>query len=319
MRRGRLVFFTVGALALVVVSHPANAQPSPSSTGAAVALFEEGRRLMDEGKYAEACPKLARSQQVSPNGGTLFVLADCYEKNGQHASAWVSYKEAAVRAAGAGKPDAERLALETAKTLTPKVTWVTLEVAEPEGLTVLRDGQEVARAEWGVATPLDPGSHRFEARVPGKKPWSTVVRVSDAGQQLRVDVPKLEAEAAPAPADVAAPSWSTQRYVGLGVAGAGVVGLALGTIFGLRSSAKNDEAATHCVAERYCDADGLRLDDDGRSAGTISTVAFIAGGAALATGAFLFFTAPSGSGVRAVGTAAPTNDGGFAVRVSGTF
>jgi hypothetical protein len=35
------------------------------------------------------------------------------------------------------------------------------------------------------------------------------------------------------------------------------------------------------------------LDDAGRSAATTSTVAFVAGGAAVALGAVLFFTAPS--------------------------
>jgi hypothetical protein len=335
MRRGRLASVALVAALFVplALSRPALAQPSPASTGAAVALFEEGKRLMGQGNYAEACPKLARSQQVSPNGGTLFLLADCYAKNGQLASAWVTYKEAAARAVTAGKKDAEALALEAAKALAPSVTWVTLVASDAEGLTVLRDGAELAHAEWGVAMPLDPGAHRFEARAPGKKTWRSDVDVTATGRQLRVEVPRLEADAEHA-AGSAAPggsSWGTQRYVGLGVAGAGVLGVALGTIFGLRSSSKNGEAATHCVADKYCDSEGLRLDDEGRSAGTISTVAFIAGGAALAGGALLFLTAPSGHpsdgsasgarrGLRVGGAGAPTGSGGaFALRVSGSF
>jgi hypothetical protein len=289
---------------------------------------------MDEGNYAEACPKLARSQQVSPNGGTLFMLAACYEKNGQHASAWVTYKEAGARAVTAGKKDAELLALEAAKAIEPHVTWVTLVASDTEGLTVLRDGQELARAEWGVAMPLDPGAHRFEARARGKKTWSTDVRVTAAGQRLRVDVPKLQAdvELATAPsAEAKGSSWGTQRYVGVGLAGVGVAGLVVGTIFGLRASSRNTDAAAHCVADKYCDAEGLRLDDEGRSAGTISTVAFIAGGAALVGGAVVFLTAPAARpsdgasasprpAVRIGGGGAPGIGGGaFALRVSGSF
>jgi hypothetical protein len=334
MRRGRFAFVAVGVL--VLVSHRASAQPSASATGAAVALFDEGRRLMDQGNYAEACPKLARSQQVAPNGGTLFVLADCYEKNGQHASAWVTYKEAAARAVSAGKTDAERLALDAVNAITPSVTWVTLEVTDTEGLAVLRDGEEVARPEWGVAMPLDPGVHRFEARARGKKTWSSDVHVTAAGQRLRVDVPKLEADVARStggPVEAGSSSWGTQRLVGLGIAGAGVAGLVVGTIFGLRASSKNDEAASHCVGDKYCDGDGLRLDDEGRSAGAVSTVAFIAGGAALATGAIVFLTAPpgrpsdgasasAGRGLRVGGAGAPGLGGGggsFALRVTGSF
>jgi hypothetical protein len=335
MRRGCLASVALVASLSVplTLSRPALAQPSPASTGAAVALFEEGKRLMGQGNYAEACPKLARSQQVSPNGGTLFLLADCYAKNGQLASAWVTYKEAAARAVTAGKKDAEGLALEAAKALAPDVTWVTIVASDAEGLTVLRDGAELAHAEWGVAMPLDPGAHRFEARARGKKAWSTELRVTTKGQQLRVDVPKLEADAEHAAGTSGeGGAWGTQRYVGVGLAGAGVVGLALGTIFGLRSSSKNSDAAAHCVADKYCDAEGLRLDDEGRSAGAISTVAFVAGGAALASGAIVFLTAPtirpadsgasarSARGVRVGGAGAPGIGGGaFALRVSGSF
>ena len=334
MRRVRFAFLTVGAL--VVVSPPAAAQPSASSTGAAVVLFEEGRRLMDEGRYAEACPKLARSQQVSPNGGTLFMLADCYEKNGEHASAWVTYKEASARAVTAGKKDAEWLALEAAKAISPSVTWVTLEVTETEGLAVFRDGQELARAEWGVAMPVDPGAHRFEARAHGKKTWSSDVRVTAVGQRLRVDVPKLEADgeqrSTGASAEPSGSSWGTQRFVGLGIAGVGVAGLVVGTIFGLRASSKNTEAAAHCLGDKYCDGAGLRLDDAGRSAGAISTVAFVAGGAALIGGAIVFLTAPAARssdgasgrtpqrGVRVGGAGVPAAGGGaLALRLSGSF
>lgn len=285
-------------------------------------LFEEGRKLVDEGKYAEACPKLARSQQLSPNGGTLFMLAECYEKNGQHASAWVTYKEAAARAVTAGKKDAEQLALDAVKVIMPRVTWVTVIANDADGLTVLRDGQELSRAEWGVAMPLDPGAHRFEARARGRKTWTVDVPVTAAGQQIRVDVPKLEVDsehvAATTSPDSSGFSWGTQRYVGVGLVGVGVVGLAVGTLFGLRSSSKNSDAAAHCVADKYCDAEGLRLDDEGRSAGTVSTVAFIAGGAALVGGAVLYLTAPAG--VRIGGVVAPTGGGGaFGLRASGAF
>ena len=87
--RTRAVAAVVATLALVLVAPDAEAQEA-TTTGTATALFDEAVALMDRGKLAEACPKFARSNELSPNGGTLFALAECYERSGKVASAWVS-------------------------------------------------------------------------------------------------------------------------------------------------------------------------------------------------------------------------------------
>jgi hypothetical protein len=74
--------------------------------------------------------------------------------------------------------------------------------------------------------------------------------------------------------------------------GVGVAGLAVGTIFGLKASSKNDDAASHGSSNNVCDADGIRLDSDGRDAATVSTIAFIAGGVLAAGGLVVVLTAP---------------------------
>lgn len=272
-----------------------------ATIGAATALFDEASKLMEERKYAAACPKLARSQELAPSGGTLLALAACYEKNEQLASAWVKYKEAAARASEARKPDAERAALDAAARLEPRLSKVAVHVtpaADVPGLVVRRDGKPLSRAEWGVLVPLDPGAHFFDATAPGKRSWSGRVNLGLSASTKTLLVPLLEDEevaGVPVGAGEVAPPGRAQRAAAIALGLIGLAGLATGSIFGLRAASKNSEASKHCRDDTRCDAEGIRLDQQGRDAGTVSTIAFVVGGVALAGGAVLLLTAPSGA------------------------
>src|SRR5260221_7367617 len=175
---------------------------------AATQLFDEAVALMEKGKFGDACPKLAKSQQIAANGGTLLALADCYEKNGQFASAWVALKEAADRAAAAKRPDAEKSALDAAKRLEPKISKLTVDVpprAAVEGLVLKRDGKPMIQAEYGIAVPLDPGPHTIEASAPGRKPWSSQLSFDATASAKSVTVPVLDFDPNAAHADETSP------------------------------------------------------------------------------------------------------------------
>ena len=58
----------------------ARAQSSGSTSTQARALFREARKLMDKGKFEEACPKLEASLRLDDGMGTRFNLAHCLEK-----------------------------------------------------------------------------------------------------------------------------------------------------------------------------------------------------------------------------------------------
>src|SRR3954470_7719713 len=121
MPRRSLALVLATSLGLAVLSggRPALAQPSPDARAAAAALFEDGRRLMGENKYAEACPKLEESQRVDPGMGTLYNLSVCFEAIGRTASAWVGFREVAQMASAAGQSDREKAARGKASALEP--------------------------------------------------------------------------------------------------------------------------------------------------------------------------------------------------------
>src|SRR5262245_18728599 len=76
-----------GAVILFVMGLHISARADDSA--AAQALFDQGRKLMESERWAEACPKLEESQRLDPAGGTLLHLALCREHEGRIATAWV--------------------------------------------------------------------------------------------------------------------------------------------------------------------------------------------------------------------------------------
>jgi tetratricopeptide (TPR) repeat protein len=307
-----------------------------SGDAAAQMLFDEGKALLSAGKYGDACPKFAESHRLAPNGGTLSNLAECLELQGRLASAWLRYKELAARANAAKQSGAEKRALEKAAALEAKLPRLTIAVTarETPGLEVLRDGVRVDRAEWDLAVPVDPGPHKVEARAPGHRDFSDSVSAPAERTLLTVKVPELAESpaepAAPLSPPVAAPAapreqapapsgGNMQRTIGLAAAGLGLVATGVGIVFGVQAKSKNDEALEpdNCPSAQRCHARGLELTDDAKSASTLSTIGFVAGGALLAGGAVLFFTAPRSDRPRATRVRAVPQIGGLSLE--GTF
>jgi hypothetical protein len=295
-----LTALTVGSitLALLCDASPARAQ-SPSDVAAAEALFREARKLFDDGRYAEACPKFAESQRLASAPGTLLNLAGCYEKQGLTASAWATFQSAAAEARRKGRQDWEQLAHDRAAALEPTLSHLTIVVPDASataGVTIKRDGEEVGRAGWGTAIPVDPGQHSIEASAPGHDTWSQSVQVNAGGASASVTVPALgETTTTPSTPSSTSPG-STQRTVGLIVGGVGLVGIGLGSFFGVQAMNQESDAHTHCRTDLYCSQQGVDLGNSAKTSASVSTLAFIVGGAALAGGVVLYLTAPKRQG-----------------------
>lgn len=290
---------------------------SGGNRAAAEALFNQGRDLMTAGKFTDACPKFEASQQLDPGLGTMLNLAECYEKTGRTASAWAEYREAIPLARAAGSKARLDLATERAQALQERLSTLTIRAmsGDDEGvhLEVRRDGVALQEAELGSPIPVDPGEHVVEAVAPGKQPWSSKVQVTGDAAKVSVEIPKLQTAnsdktqpettaATPVvttPPDNTPPasdntSGSAQRTTGLVFGGVGVVGIGLGAFFGLQASSKWSDAKSKCSDYPYgCSTDASDLRSSANSAGTLSTVAFVAGGALLATGVVLYLTAPT--------------------------
>jgi hypothetical protein len=288
----------VSVMSAVVLAHAATsaAQGQSSNEAAAEALFNEARTLIDAGKREEGCKKLEASQALDPGTGTLLHLADCYEKTGRTATAWARFREAASRAARDGHADWESIAKTRAAELEPKLAHLRID-ASP-GVLVRRDGDEIPTAALGSLLPIDPGEHTLSATARGKKPWSTHVTVT-AASVATVTVPALDDDGSARGADGAADtrsSGSAFRTVGYTAGAVGLVGVAVGVVSGLSAISLNSRSKDKCPTSGICADQAARSDaDSARSAATISTIGFVAGGTLLAAGIALVVFAPTSS------------------------
>ncbi len=320
----RALLVSVTAIASAVC-RPASATDPATAT----MLFNEARRLVAAGRYAEACPKFEESQRLDPGIGTQFNLADCYEHTSRIASAWALFLDVASSAGGTGQLARERVARNRASTLEPIVSKLTIEAPKNvTGLEVRRNGEPLGGVLWNNPMPVDPGSYTIEATAPGKKKWSTVATVGPNGATVTVAIPELEngESDAPDPAHVSVDSTPsppgatdrsrTERTIAIGLGGAGLVAVGIGSFFGLRSIAKHSDYERLCTVGACAPAAGP-IHDDAVAAGNASTVAFVLGGALIAGGAVLWFIAPRASSTARLGVAPSIGSSGAGAVVAG--
>jgi hypothetical protein len=315
---------------LALFGSPASASAQvQGDTALAETLFREAKNLMAERRFGEACPKLEASLRLDPAGGTLMNLALCHEGEGKTATAWSEFADALTLARREGRPEREHAAREHMAALEPTLVRLAVRLApgaDSPRLEVKRDGTVLPRPAWGTAVPVDPGAHTIIASAPGRKPWMQTVDASAKGQTITVTVPVLAAEPATstdaadratagedAPGDA---GRATRRTLGLVVGGVGIVGLGIGTVFGLQAFANHRDGVAKCGgnnAECPPGADGheaVELNEAARKDAIAANVAFGAGIVCLGVGAVLVLTSLGSSKPPAKSGAKVTTMGG---------
>jgi hypothetical protein len=294
-------------VAFAGAAHAQDAPPKIDNRARAQELFDSALVDAEKGDFASACPKFQASQEADPKTSTLLNLANCYEKNGQTASAWGAFRESETLARKAGRADWETAARTRAEALEPKLVRLTIDVPQASriaGLVVTRDRARLANGEWGVAIPVDPGDHVVAASAEGYRPFEQHVAVKESSGSITI--PALEPLPAPpppppvveqpvAPPPRTNPSWWTPlRTAGVVTAGVGGVAMVTGAILGVVAKGSYDDAraqcanGTHgCPSSAVSDANGAY----GLAAG--ATIVFVVGVVAAAVGGSLIVFAPS--------------------------
>lgn len=337
--------FAIGAVLAALVTPTVARAQSREDVARADALFNAAKALTESGQYADACGKFAESARLAPGLGVTLYLADCYEHIGRTASAWTEFRAAEGLARARSDKRAD-LARSHAQALEPKLNRMTIALAPTlprAGLSVLRDGLPVPNEELGLAVPVDPGDHVVVVSASGHPTRNFTAHTGPEAPAVTVHVDSLDEAPAPAPAPIATPTPAptsapapatsppdtapdttppgrTQRLLGLGAMGLGVVGVAVGSVFGVMAKSALDGSNNGpCNASDHCSAAGLSDRQDASSKATVSTVGFIAGGVLLAGGVALYFTAPKESPAAAIRLVPTPMVGGGGALLSGGF
>jgi hypothetical protein len=288
---------------------PASARAQSASDKAlAETLFRQGRTLMGDGKIDDACAKLEGSYRIDPKTGTLTNLAACHEMQGKTASAWAEFSEAAAQAANAHRASIEQVARARAAALETKLSRLSIHLTAPDSsIEITIDGRRIVNEALSTSIPLDPGVHKVTAKL-GDATWTGEATMAAGPSSSELTIPKLEA-VAPKPVDVSpapvpprpetpAPSPAPghgREIAAYSALGAGVIGIGVGTVFGLMTLSKKSDADALCNSSVCRSQQGVDLQEDARSAATLSTVGFGVGLVGAAVGLYLFATAPKSS------------------------
>ncbi|MBL8717204.1 MAG: hypothetical protein JNL79_14555 [Myxococcales bacterium] len=297
------------------------------------ALFKEGKKLLDQGKFDEACPKLAESHKIDPGGGVVLALALCLEGQGKLASAVVAYREAQFLAKRDKRADRQKAAGDKLAELEPKLSHLTVRVdpaAQKQGVVVRVDGNVLPTASYGLSVAVDGGKHEIEARAEGFESKTSTVDVGNANDNKELSVAPLTPKATdptkppspdptpPKPEPAPAPRASIVPTIGVGVGVVGVVALLAGGFFGIRTIRGAHDIEAACPDGVCRDPADVDRNDTVKRDARIADVLLISGAVLAVAGVTLYVVGRPGSS-KAVGLSPAVGPQGLGFSLSARF
>ena len=321
----------VAAMAAVATAQPS--RPDPSATGRADKLFEEGRKLLDAGKYVEACAKFEASIAEADGLGARLNLALCMEKRGKVYTAMMAFQDAAARADRDRQPKYAGVARQHAEQMRPLVPYLTVTITSPvpgEKVVIKRRGEPDREVLGPDPIPLDPTDPSrpddqiwIEAYAGGYATHKTEPFALPEKAKQTITIPALSTVPA---TSTPPPSKSRRKLYAYISAGTGLALVIGSTIWAnqMQNSINrycNDPATDDC---EEVDGSIAITKQPYKSYQTRikwhSSILFGAGIAAIGAGVVLYITAPGGGEARDMTAIVPTvSPDGAGLAVTGRF
>lgn len=282
----------------LLVASPAFAQRSPQDIASARQLYNDGEALRDKGDLKGALEKFKAAHALGDTPITGLELCKTHRALNQPVEA----REACLSVGRIGpikeesqrSKDARTESAKIAEEEKPKIGSIKLKITGvPAGFTptVQIDGNDIPAVALSAARPVDPGSHIVSARVGnGAETKQSVDTKEGENKEVEVAVQPPPPDEKPQP--VVGPAGTTNQppppeqhkssfptvmYI---IGGAGVL---IGTVGGIVAISDKGDLKDSCTNNICGRTDWDKL-DSARTWGTVSTVSFVLGGAALVIG-----------------------------------
>lgn len=313
----RKYYLALASIVWMCQARPVFSQ-TPEERAGARAAADQGYDAFERGEWDRALDLFGRAESLVHSPVHLLYVARSNARLNRLIEAQEAYlrvvHEPLPSAAPAAMKQAQEEATRELGELEPEIPFISIEVEGVSGtepLEVTQDAHVLPPALVGVAHPLDPGEHTWQARSGSRQSALETRRVEPGAKlelKLSVPEPELELIAPPKAQPVPPPAAPAQLpatekpaggsvglspwvYVGFGVAAAG---LGVGTGFLLHKSNIEDRIRHTCSdAGCFATPDNLQRKSDADRAGLISAIGFTAGGVGLAGAVALWLLAPT--------------------------
>jgi len=232
-------------------------------------LDSTAQKMLASGNFTIACQLHEQALRAERTESRLAGLANCYEKAGRNASAWLAF----TTAAGVAKDEPLRTRSSAqAERLLARVSRLQLAIA-PElesSVEASFDGHPVMAAHWNQALPLDPGDHTVIVRSGGTEAMRKVLTVGASASQLVLSYP----DGGAAVAQEALPATEQPWYISKRVLFTGSLTLlsaAASGVVGVLALSKRSDFRESNTQPGFSKEELTTLRDDARLHGQIST------------------------------------------------
>jgi hypothetical protein len=258
---------------------------------AARELAMSGAEAFDQQDFATALDRFQRAESLYKVPSISIMVARCFARTGRVVEAVDKFEETLRVPLDGAAPEAFQRAVaeatvevEAARSRVARLE-LRLPAGAPADAVVTLDGKPVPAALLGVATPVDPGSHRLAAHAAGRAPYGLDLVLPEGGHQtvaISLDevsrqAPAQEPKAAARRHPISAPTVTL--FVGGGVA------IAVGAVTGI--AAMNHKSSLDAACKPGCPSQMSDELSAFRRDRALSYVGFGLGLAAVGAGTYL--------------------------------